>query len=66
MRTTLGFQQDFEFSPRPKIRLTFSDGRAPIEFYAGERTEFRMPIAGNLTVNASVVMDNQFKNVTSV
>lgn len=66
VRTTLGFQQDFEFSPRPKIRLTFSDGRAPIEFYAGERAEFRMPMAGNLTVNASVVMDNQFKNVTSV
>ncbi len=66
VRASLGFQQDFEFTPRPKIRLTFSDGRAPIEFYAGQNAEFRMPIGGALTVNASVIMDNQFKNVTSV
>ncbi|GBC94004.1 hypothetical protein HRbin15_02509 [bacterium HR15] len=66
VRTGIGFRQDFEFNPRPKIRLTFSDGRAPVEFYAGESVSIRMPLEGALTVNASVVMDNQFKNITYI
>ncbi|GIV10350.1 MAG: hypothetical protein KatS3mg019_2441 [Fimbriimonadales bacterium] len=66
VRTGIGFRQDFEFNPRPKIRLTFSDGRAPVEFYAGESVSIRMPIDGALAVNASVIMDNQFKNVTYI
>jgi len=66
VRTGIGFRQDFEFNPRPKIRLTFSDGRAPVEFYAGESVSIRMPLEGALTVNASVVMDNQFRNVTYI
>ncbi|MCS6923191.1 MAG: Ig-like domain repeat protein [Fimbriimonadales bacterium] len=66
VRTGIGFRQDFEFNPRPKIRLTFSDGRAPVEFYAGENASIQMPIDGALTVNASVVMDNQFRNVTYI
>lgn len=64
VRTGLGFRQDFEFAPRPKIRLTFSDGRPPVEFYAGESVSVRLPMSGALDVNASVVMDNQFKNIT--
>jgi hypothetical protein len=64
VRTGLGFRQDFEFVPRPKIRLTFSDGRPPVEFYAGESVSLRLPMSGALDVNASVVMDNQFKNIT--
>jgi hypothetical protein len=64
VRTGLGFRQDFEFAPRPKIRLTFSDGRPPMEFYAGESVSIRLPMTGGLDVNASVVMDNQFKNIT--
>jgi len=66
VRTGIGFRQDFEFNPRPKIRLTFSDGRAPVEFYAGESVSVRMPLEGALSVNASVVMDNQFKNITYI
>lgn len=66
VRAGLGFRQDFEFTPRPKIRLTFSDGRAPVEFYAGESATIQMPLEGSLQVNASVVMDNQFKNITYV
>ncbi len=64
VRTGLGFRQDFEFVPRPKIRLTFTDGRAPVEFYAGESVAIQLPMSGALGVNASVVMDNQFTNIT--
>ncbi|CUU01438.1 Disaggregatase related [Armatimonadetes bacterium GBS] len=64
VRTGLGFRQDFEFVPRPKIRLTFTDGRAPVEFYAGESVTIQLPMSGALGVNASVVMDNQFTNIT--
>ncbi|BCW94824.1 MAG: hypothetical protein KatS3mg018_0306 [Fimbriimonadales bacterium] len=64
VRAGLGFRQDFEFAPRPKIRLTFTDGRAPVEFYAGESVAIQLPMSGALGVNASVVMDNQFTNIT--
>lgn len=66
VRTGIGFRQDFEFNPRPKIRLTFSDGRAPVEFFAGQNVSIQMPLDGALQVNASVVMDNQFRNVTYI
>lgn len=61
-RGVIGFKQDVEFLPRPKIRLQKTDGTVLVEARVGEPLEFTMPPTGALDVRAILVFENDFKN----
>lgn len=61
-RGTIGFKQDVEFLPRPKIRLEKTDGTFLAEARVGEPLIFTMPETGALNVRAKLLFENDFKN----
>jgi len=65
-RGTVGFQQDVEFLPRPKLRLERTDGTLLAEARVGEPLIFTMPTSGSLEVRAKVLFENDFKNKFSL
>lgn len=65
-RGTIGFKQDVEFLPRPKLRLERTDGTLLAEARVGEPLIFTMPTSGSLEVRAKVLFENDFKNKFSL
>lgn len=65
-RGTIGFKQDVEFLPRPKLRLERTDGTLLAEARVGEPLIFTMPASGSLEVRAKVLFENDFKNKFSL
>lgn len=65
-RGTIGFKQDVELLPRPKLRLERTDGTLLAEARVGEPLIFTMPASGSLEVRAKLIFENDFKNKFSL
>lgn len=65
-RGTIGFQQDVELLPKPKIRLERTDGSLIVEGRVGDPLAFTMPTNGSLEIRAKLIFDNEFKNKLSI
>lgn len=61
-RGVIGFKQDVEFLPRPKIRLEKTDGTFLAEARVGEPLIITMPTTGALNIRAKLLFENDFKN----